>query len=201
MTFGPRVDIEGPPPRSGLIRGVIVAAVVIAVPVALVLALVYALPKLAGKPDPPPPPDEVQVASVRSKYAEASAKFAELEAAHKKLDAAFQDAFGVTLEMSADKNTLPRDFNDYMAAKDAPLEAWTKLRNACVTEAQFNDKRAVLRAVEGKTRDLTASLTDRHDMEDVLAWATTRLSAIRGQAENLDSIREKLQAYRTKENP
>lgn len=201
MTEGPHTAIQGPPPSSGLIRGVIVAAVVIAVPVALVLTLVYALPKLAGKPDPPPPPDEVLVVSVRSKYADASAKFAELEAAHRKLDAAFQDAFGVTLEMSADKEKLPRDFNDYMAAKDAPHEAWTKLRNACVTEAQFNDKRAVLRAVEIKTRDLTVSLTDRHEMEDVLKWSTANLAAIVGQAENLDSIRNKLRAYRTKEKP
>jgi hypothetical protein len=208
MTTGPQAEIQRSP-SSRLIRGIIVAAVVVAVPLALVLTLVYALPKLPGVvtntntdiPKPPPPVDETLLATVRAEFNEATTRFNELQSAHQTLDDHFKDAFGVTLEASANKKTLPHDLIDCMAASDAPLQAWADVQNACVTQAQFKERKDVLRAVEVKIRNLDVTLTDRHDLEDVNEWATKRLSAIRGQAANIDLIRERLRAYRTKEKP
>ncbi|MBI3411396.1 MAG: hypothetical protein HY040_23970 [Planctomycetes bacterium] len=208
MTEGPRAEVtDSSPGGGGAVRGIIIAAVVILVPIALVLTLAYALPKIGQSKDdakPSPPKGEADPAllvMVRSKHAEAAAKFSELEAAYQKLDNQFKDAFGVTLEMAGDTKKLPLDLVECMTAKDAPLQAWTDLRNASVPELQFNERRDILRTGEGKIRDLNISLTDKNDLEDVAAWAVARLSDIRGQGENINVIRDTLRAYRRKETP
>lgn len=195
------------PARRELHRGVLTALLLIVPPIILVAALGFAISRLPptppdpNKPSPPPPPDETLLTAIRHKHEEVAARFAELETAHRDLNDAFKEAFGVTLEASANKKNLPRDLVDCMAAPNAPLRAWADLQGACVTESQFDEKRSVLRTVESKTRALSVTLTDRHDLEDLLSWTTKKLAASRGQVENINLIREWLRAYRMKETP
>lgn len=153
-------------------------------------------------PTPPPPKkaDPALVAKVRSAHTEATNRVSELQSTYRKLDTDFREALGFGLEDSGSTDSYPRELVNLMTGDDPPIRPWTGLRNAAIATHVFEEKQTILRSVEVKLRDLDVSLTDKHDLEDVTTWAGERLSAIRGQAQNLSELKAALAARTTKSN-